>query len=123
MQRIDALAKTSDEPDCLTRTFCSPAMRRANALVGTWMRDAGMRVYTDAIGNIMGRYPAAIPESKLKNQKSKTLLLGSHLDTVRNAGKFDGPLGVLTAIACVQHLHASKTRLPFVIEIVGFADE
>jgi allantoate deiminase len=123
MQRIEALGKISDDPNCLTRTFCSPAMHRANALVGTWMREAGMAVRTDAIGNIIGRCPAALPKSKIKNRKSKILLLGSHLDTVKNAGKFDGPLGVLTAIACVQHLRESKTRLPFDIEVVGFADE
>jgi allantoate deiminase len=116
MQRIDALARISDDPNCLTRTFCSPAMRRANALVGSWMRQAGMDVRTDAIGNIIGKFPSAIP-------KSKILLFGSHLDTVRNAGKFDGPLGVLVAIACVQQLRHCRTRLPFAIEVVGFADE
>ena len=123
MQRIEALGKISDEPNCLTRTFCSPAMRRANAVVGSWMRKAGMAVRIDAIGNIIGNYPSAIPKSKIKKQKSKILLLGSHLDTVRNAGKFDGPLGVLVAIACVQHLRDSKTDLPFAIEVVGCADE
>jgi allantoate deiminase len=116
MQRIQALGKISDDPDCLTRTFCSPAMRRANDVVGSWMREAGMRVRTDAIGNLIGHFPPASP-------KSKILLLGSHLDTVRNAGKFDGPLGVLVAIACIQHLHDSKFELPFAIEVVGFADE
>jgi allantoate deiminase len=120
MQRVEALAKISDDPNCLTRTFCSPAMRRANALVGSWMRMAGMQVRTDAIGNLIGHYSS---KSKIKNQRSKILLLGSHLDTVRNAGKFDGPLGVLVAIACVQHLHDSKTRPPFDIEVIGFADE
>jgi allantoate deiminase len=123
MQRIEALGKISDDPNCLTRAFCSPAMRRANALVASWMREAGMAVRTDAIGNIIGNYPSAIPKSKIENRKSKILLLGSHLDTVRNAGKFDGPLGVLVAIACLQQLHDSKTRLPFDIEVVGFADE
>jgi amidase, hydantoinase/carbamoylase family len=123
VKRIEALGKISDDPNSLTRIFCSPAMRRANALVASWMRQAGMRVRTDAIGNLIGHYPAAPPEPKIENRKSKILLLGSHLDTVRNAGKFDGPLGVLVAIACVQHLHGSKTRLPFDIEIVGFADE
>jgi allantoate deiminase len=123
MRRIEALAKISDDPNCLTRTFCSPAMRRANAVVASWMREAGMAVRNDAIGNIIGHYPPAIPKSKIENRKSTILLLGSHLDTVRNAGKFDGPLGVLVAIACVQHLHDSKTRLPFAIEVAGFADE
>jgi len=116
MQRIDALAQISEDPGKLTRTFASSAMKRANELVGSWMGEAGMAARTDAIGNLIGHYPAAQPDGK-------TLLLGSHLDTVRDAGKFDGPLGVLVAIACVQQLHQSNTRLPFAIEVVGFADE
>src|SRR5438105_2591666 len=90
MQRIEALAKISDEPGRLTRTFCSPAMRKANALVGSWMREAGMTVREDAIGNLIGHYPCRSPESKVQSPKSaapKILLLGSHLDTVRDAGK------------------------------------
>ena len=115
-QRIEALAEISEDAGRLTRTFASPAMRRANQLVGAWMGEAGMSVRTDAIGNLIGHYPAAMPDGKI-------LLLGSHLDTVRDAGKFDGPLGVLVALACVQHLHETKARLPFAIEVVGFADE
>ncbi|MFO1515266.1 MAG: allantoate amidohydrolase [Verrucomicrobiota bacterium] len=116
MQRIDALAQISEDAGKLTRTFASSAMKRANELVGSWMREAGMAVRTDAIGNLIGHYPAAQPDGKI-------LLLGSHLDTVRDAGKFDGPLGVLVAIACVQHLSETKKRLPFAIEVIGFADE
>ncbi len=116
MQRINALAEISEEPDRLTRTFCSPAMRRANDLVATWMRAAGMSVREDVIGNVIGRFPS-------KNYDAKTFVIGSHLDTVRDAGKFDGPLGVLVAIACVQRLRAQQIELPFAIEIVGFADE
>lgn len=119
MQRIEALAKISDDPKSLTRTFCSPGMRRANALVGSWMRQAGMSTRTDAIGNLIGHYSE---KSTTESRKPK-LLLGSHLDTIRNAGKFDGPLGVLVAIACVQQLHDSKARLPFEIQVIGFADE
>jgi allantoate deiminase len=116
MQRIEALAKISDDPGNLTRTFASPAMRRANEIVGAWMRGAGMKTRTDAIGNLIGHYSGQKAEARI-------LLLGSHLDTVRNAGKFDGPLGVILAIACVEKLHHERVRLPFAIEVIGFADE
>jgi allantoate deiminase len=116
LRRLDELGRISDEPGCLTRTFCSRAMRRANKLVGSWMRAAGMQVHKDAIGNLVGHYSAA-------SRDAKTLVLGSHLDTVRDAGKFDGPLGVLLAIACVEQLHRDRERLPFGITIYGFADE
>src|SRR5213080_999828 len=98
MERIDALAQITEEPGRLTRTFCSPAMRRANELVASWMGGAGMTVREDAIGNLIGHYDSVTPKLKIKNQKSKmprpVLVLGSHLDTVRDAGKFDGALGV-----------------------------
>ena len=87
-QMLDVLARTSDERERLTRTFLSPAMRRANGLVGKWMREAGLAVREDAVGNIIGRREAATP-------RAKTLVLGSHLDTVRDAGRFDGALGVV----------------------------
>jgi len=116
MERIEALARISDEAGCLTRMFCSPAMRRANRLVASWMRKAGMEVREDAVGNLIGHYSGATPHSRI-------LLLGSHLDTVHNAGKFDGPLGVILAIACVEHLRRCQVRLPFAIEVCGFADE
>src|SRR5882724_9834052 len=88
MERIDALGEISEEPDRLTRPFGSPSMRKANDLVGSWMRDAGMTVSEDAIGNLIGHYAG-------RDERAKTFLLGSHLDTVRDAGKYDGPLGVL----------------------------
>jgi allantoate deiminase len=116
MQRIEALAQITDVPGNITRTFASPAMRRANDLVASWMRKAGMKTRVDAIGNLIGHYDGAKPNAKI-------LLLGSHLDTVRDAGKFDGPLGVILVIACVEELHRKKIRLPFAIEVVGFADE
>lgn len=116
MQRLEALGQITQEPGRLTRCFATPAMRQANELVGTWMRQAGMAVRQDAMGNLIGHYPAAQPDGKI-------LLLGSHLDTVRNAGKFDGPLGVLTAIACVQALSDRQQRLPFALEVFGFSDE
>jgi allantoate deiminase len=116
MQRIDALAQISEEAGRLTRTFATPAMRRANELVGGWMREAGMSVRSDAIGNLIGHYPAASPDGKI-------LVIGSHLDTVRDAGKFDGALGVLVAVAAVQQLYNQGVRLPFAIEVVGFSEE
>src|SRR6266436_554229 len=119
MARLEALGRITDEPGRLTRTFCSPAMQRANQLVNSWMRQAGMTVRQDAIGNLIGHYAA---EQRCQAHE-KVLLLGSHLDTVRNAGKFDGPLGVLTAIACVEELHRAKKVLPFAIEVIGFGDE
>jgi allantoate deiminase len=116
MQRCEALGKISDDRGCLTRTFVSPTMRRANELVAKWMREAGMKTRMDVVGNLIGRYEGDKPNAK-------TLLLGSHLDTVRNAGKYDGPLGVTLAIACVEQLHRKKIRWPFGIEVIGFSDE
>jgi allantoate deiminase len=116
MQRCEMLAKCSEEPDKLTRPFASDAMHQAHALVGGWMSEAGMTVRRDNIGNMRGRYDAVAPGGP-------TMLLGSHLDSVRGAGKYDGPLGVAVAIAAVQRLQDSKTRLPFGIEVIGFADE
>lgn len=117
MRRCDALGRVSDDPDRLTRTFHSPAMIRANALVGGWMRDAGLEVREDAAFNLLGRWPCAT------NPRAKTLLLGSHLDTVPDAGKYDGPLGVLAALAAVTTLREDGARLPFAVEVVGFSDE
>src|SRR5579859_7783183 len=114
MERIEALGRVSDEPGRLTRTFCSPAMRQANDLVAGWMRDAGMTVAEDAVGNVVGRYAGS-------NERGKTFLLGSHLDTVRDAGKYDGPLGVLAVIDYIERLYARRERLPFAIEVLGFA--
>ncbi|MDU6388121.1 MULTISPECIES: allantoate amidohydrolase [unclassified Pantoea] len=116
MARCDALAAISESPDQLTRVYLSPEHLRANAQVGEWMEQAGMRVWQDEVGNICGRYEGA-------SDGAPALLLGSHLDTVRNAGRYDGMLGVLTAIETVQWLHQQRQRLPLAIEIVGFGDE
>src|SRR5437868_2762200 len=118
MRRIDELAGITDEPRKLTRTYGSEAMRRANERVAGWMREAGMAVRRDAIGNLIGRY-----EPPCESRSRKVLLLGSHLDTVRDAGRFDGALGVLVAIACVQRMAQTKESPPFALEVIGFADE
>ena len=114
MRRCDELGRVSEVRGCLTRTFASPAMKRANKLVGSWMRQAGMTVREDAVFNLIGRLSSA-------KRGAKTLIIGSHLDTVRNAGKYDGPLGVLLGIAVAQRLQGAK--LPFHLEVVGFSDE
>ncbi|PWC12562.1 allantoate amidohydrolase [Brenneria corticis] len=116
MARCDALAEISETAGQLTRVYLSPEHLRANALVGEWMREAGMRVWQDSVGNICGRYEGRRPDAP-------ALLLGSHLDTVRNAGRYDGMLGVLTAIETVRALHRRAIRLPVALEIVGFGDE
>jgi allantoate deiminase len=91
-------------------------MARANELVAGWMRAAGMKPRVDTAGNLIGRYPG--PDTA-----AGVLLLGSHLDTVRDAGAYDGPLGVLVAVACVERLHRAGRRLPFTIDVAAFADE
>ena len=116
LQRCDALARHSELPGGLTRVFLSPQARAAADLVLGWMREAGMQARLDAIGNALGRYEGERPAAAC-------LMLGSHLDTVRDAGKYDGMLGVVTAIECVHLLNAREERLPFAIEVVGFGDE
>ena len=96
------------------RPFATDAMRRVHELVSGWMREAGMTVARDNIGNLRGRY---------EGTGGATLLLGSHLDSVRDAGRFDGPLGVIVAIAAVQRLHGEGRKLPFAVEVLAFADE
>lgn len=114
MQRCDELGRISDERGCLTRTFHSPAMERANRRVGSWMQAVGMTVREDAAFNLIGRLPS-------RRRRAKCVLIGSHLDTVRNAGRYDGPLGVLLGIAVVERLRGLD--LPFHLEVAGFSDE
>ncbi len=116
MARADELAAISETPDALTRVYLSAQHLQANQRVAEWMRQAGMLVWQDSVGNICGRYEAV-------QEGAPAVLLGSHLDTVRNAGRYDGMLGVLTAIEVVQSLHQQGVRLAQAIEIVGFCDE
>jgi allantoate deiminase len=109
MDRLAELAAVTDGPEGLTRLFLSPAHRRAAGLVAGWMRDAGLEPRIDAIGNVCGDNGVAGPK----------LLLGSHIDTVRNAGWYDGNYGVLAAIEAVRR----AGKLPFGIEVIAFGDE
>lgn len=114
MSRCDALAGCSDEDGRITRLFLGPGMRRAHQLVSDWMRKAGLTVRTDAAGNLIGR-------RKAKTDDAPVLLLGSHLDSVPHAGRYDGVLGVLVALAAVEALH--DKALPFHVDVIGFSEE
>src|SRR3954453_19093422 len=116
VRRIDELAAISENPENLTRVFMTNQHRAAAELILSWMRAAGMQAHLDAIGNVCGRYEG-------ERSGLPCLMLGSHYDTVRDAGKWDGPLGLITAICCVADLHRRGRRLPFAIEVTGFADE
>ncbi|HET7092463.1 MAG TPA: M20/M25/M40 family metallo-hydrolase, partial [Thermomicrobiales bacterium] len=116
MARCNALTCCTEQPDAITRPYGTPALRQAQDLVAGWMADAGMTTRRDAIGNLIGRYDGDSPDAP-------ALILGSHLDSVAGAGRYDGPLGVLTALAAVERLHAAGRRLPCAIEILAFADE
>ncbi len=114
--RLVELAAVSDEPGALTRLYLGPAHRTAADLVAKWMREAGMTTRIDALGSVVGRYRA-------RDGGPLTLILGSHIDTVRDAGRFDGALGVVMAIEVVKAAFKSGKRFPFAIEVVAFGDE
>ena len=117
----EALSVHSDpgyaEQGQLTVTYLTDAHRACAAQIAAQMRDCGFdEVAIDAVGNVVGRYHAAQPGAR-------TLLTGSHYDTVRNGGKYDGRLGIFVPMACVQQLHRAGLRLPFAVEVVGFSEE
>jgi allantoate deiminase len=109
---LEELAAISAEPDRLVRLFLSPEHRRAADLVAQWMREIGLDVFEDAIGNVRGRLG-----------KPPYLVLGSHIDTVIDAGRYDGPLGVVVPILAVDTLQRRKTPPAAGIELVAFGDE
>jgi N-carbamoyl-L-amino-acid hydrolase len=117
----ETLARHSDpgyaEKGQLTVTYLTDAHRACAQRISDWMKDCGFdEVGIDAVGNVVGRYHPAVAGARY-------LLTGSHYDTVRNGGKYDGRLGIFVPMACVQKLHAAGRRLPFGIEVVGFAEE
>ncbi|MCU1320776.1 MAG: amidase, hydantoinase/carbamoylase family [Acidobacteriaceae bacterium] len=114
ISRCREIAAWTDVPGEITRTFLSPSMQGVHALLRSWMEDVGMTVQVDAIGNLRGLYAGA-------DDDPPRLIVGSHLDTIPNAGAFDGVLGVVLGIALVQNL--AGRRLPFAIEVVGFSEE
>ena len=116
LARCAELDRISAHPVHLERTHLTPEHRAANDLAATWMEQAGLRVWQDAAGNICGRREGREPGLP-------ALLLGSHLDTVPDAGSFDGMLGVLMAIAVAERLGDRISELPFALEVIGFSDE
>ena len=105
IRRCRLLATHTEEPGRITRTFLSPPMRNVHEQVAEWMREAGLRVSIDAVGNIRGR----------RGSGHSRILVGSHLDTVPDAGAFDGVLGVVMAI--------ELARAEYCVEVIGFSEE
>ncbi|GAB3579577.1 Zn-dependent hydrolase [Hymenobacter daeguensis] len=116
MQRILELAAISEQAEGVTRTFGTAAFLDGRRLVQGWLEAAGLATRTDSIGNLRGRLVSA-------NPAAKTFVLASHIDTVVNAGKFDGPLGVLMALDVLEQLLAQQVALPFHVELIAFSDE
>jgi allantoate deiminase len=116
--RCDLLggAPFSDDPDCLFRPFLGVGHRASLNKLGEWMRMAGMTVRLDAAGNLVGRYDA-------QTDGAPAVLVGSHIDSVNDAGRYDGPLGIMLGIELVAGLCASQRRLPFAVEVIAFGDE
>jgi allantoate deiminase len=112
--RCQSLARYSEDPSSLRRTFLSPPMRECHNAITEWLKPLGVVPTIDAAGNLRAVYPAAKPDAP-------RLLIGSHLDTVPNAGAFDGPLGILLAVALLEQLEGQ--RLPFAVELVAFSEE
>jgi len=116
MRQADVLALFSEDTPQITRTYLSEQHKQAGEYLIGLMRRAGMTAGFDALGNIVGRYEAADPNAPV-------VMTGSHQDSVRNAGKYDGLFGIITAIACVKDLNDRGKRLPYTLEVVGFGDE
>jgi len=116
LARAEQLAAITQDAPRLTRAYLTPEHRQAGELIASWMREAGMSVHWDALGNVVGRYEGAVADAPV-------LMTGSHLDSVRNAGRYDGLFGILSPIACVADLHRRGVRLPVAIEVVAFGDE
>jgi allantoate deiminase/N-carbamoyl-L-amino-acid hydrolase len=116
MEWAGRIGNLSEDEQGLTCTYMTPTHRATAVQLAQWMREAGMHAHIDAVGNVVGRYLSTDPQAR-------TLLTGSHYDTVRNGGKYDGRQGILTAIAVVKHLHENGETLPFHFEVIAFAEE
>jgi allantoate deiminase/N-carbamoyl-L-amino-acid hydrolase len=116
MDWAEEIGAISDDEQGLTCAYMTEGHRRTADKLAGWMREAGMDAHIDAAGNVVGRYAAA-------DANAKTLITGSHYDTVRNGGKYDGRLGILLPVAIVREMNARGERLPYHLEVIGFAEE
>lgn len=116
LQRCDELATFSAMDNGVCRVYLSPEHQQANERVGQWMIEAGMSVAVDAAGNLRGRFEGTVPDAP-------ALVIGSHLDSIPDAGRYDGILGVLLGIDAVDRIRQSGSRLPFALEVIGFGEE
>lgn len=116
LAQADRLATFTEDAPRLTRTYLSAEHRAAGDYIASLMRDAGMTSAYDALGNVVGRYEGSRPDAPV-------IVIGSHMDSVRNAGRYDGLFGILSGIACVAELNRQRRRLPVALEVVAFGDE
>jgi allantoate deiminase len=116
MARCDALAAFTEEPGRITRPYGAPAAVSARQELAQWMHDAGLETRIDAVGDLCGRLDGSVADAP-------SLLLGSHFDSVRDAGRYDGLLGILVAIEAVERLRLTRDQAPFPIDVLAFADE
>jgi allantoate deiminase len=126
MERCDELAACTERSGEITRTFCSAAMRDAYAKLRGWMEVTGMNCRLDAATNLIGRFNPPPPSASAKGEgatHTRVVLIGSHLDSVVNAGRYDGPLGVLMGLALVELLSERRQQLPFAIDVIAFCEE
>jgi beta-ureidopropionase / N-carbamoyl-L-amino-acid hydrolase len=116
LELADHLAQWSETPGGLTCTYLSPAHRAVAAEIAALMQKSGLKTYTDSVGNVTGRYPSA-------DENAKSVIVGSHYDTVTNAGKYDGRLGILTGLLVAEQLARVGRKLPFHLEVIAFSEE
>ena len=112
----NSLARWSDSADGLSCTYLGPAHRAVAGELCGWMKQAGLQAHIDGVGNVVGRYPSARPNAK-------TLVIGSHYDTVLDAGRYDGRLGIITGLLVAEHLAKAAVALPFHLDVIGFSEE
>jgi beta-ureidopropionase / N-carbamoyl-L-amino-acid hydrolase len=116
LQLADHLAQWSETPGGLTCTYLSPAHRAVAAEISRFMQNAGLETHTDAVANVIGRYAS-------KDERAPTVIVASHYDTVRNAGKYDGRLGILTGLVVAEQIARSGKPLPFHLDLIAFSEE